>query len=126
MDNVNHAKNIKGTKFDWQYNWSHIVFVTKKRKKNFRKEYNRIVVRTAIEEAAARFGIGIKEFSFGDDFAHVHMELNIPNTLTMCQVVQILKSHSASAVFQRIPNFRKLYPREVSGGISSVTAVTVP
>jgi hypothetical protein len=55
MDSVNHAKNIKGTKFDWQYHWSHIVFVTKKRKKNFRKEYNRIVVRTAIEEADTSF-----------------------------------------------------------------------
>lgn len=39
------------------------------------------------------------------------MELDIPNTLSMSQVVQILKSHSASRVFQEIPNFLKLYPR---------------
>ena len=35
---------------DWQYNWVHIVFVTKKRKRNFRKEYNRTVAKDAIEE----------------------------------------------------------------------------
>jgi len=112
MNSVNNAKNIKGSEKNWQYNWEHVVFVTKKRKGNFRKEHNRIVAKEAIEEAAARFGIGIKEFSFGDkDFAHVHMELNIPNRLSICQVVQILKSHSASVIFQKIPNFRKLYPR---------------
>ena len=111
MDSVNHAKNIKGLEHDWQYNWSHVVFVTKKRKRNFRKEYNRTVTKQAIEEAAERFGIGIKELSFGDDFAHVHMELSIPNTLTMCQVVQILKSHSASVILREIPGFKKLYPR---------------
>ena len=107
------GKNIKGTgrELEWQYNWSHVVFVTKKRKKNFRKEYTRTVTREAIEDAARRFGIGIKEFSFGDDFAHVHMELNIPNTLTICQVIQILKSHSASVIFQKMPGFHKLYPR---------------
>jgi len=111
MNSVNHAKNIKGLEKNWQYNWEHVVFVTKKRKKNFRKEYNRTIAREAIAEAAARFRIGIREFAFGDDFAHVHMELDIPNTLTVCEVVQILKSHSASVIFQKIPNFRKLYPR---------------
>jgi hypothetical protein len=38
-----------------------------------RKKYNREVVRAAIAEADARFGIEIKEFSFGDDFAHAHI-----------------------------------------------------
>ncbi len=96
----------------WQYNWEHVVFVTNKRKGNFRKPHNREVTKNAIEEAAAMFKIGIKEFGFGDeDYAHIHMELNIPNTLSMSQVVQILKSHSASRIFQEIPGFRKLYPR---------------
>jgi REP element-mobilizing transposase RayT len=113
MTSVNFGKNIKGVdkELGWQYNWEHVVFVTKQRKKNFKKEYNREVVRAAIAEAAAKFGIEIKEFSFGDDFAHVHMELDIPNTLSVIQVIQILKSHSASVIFQKIPNFRKLYPR---------------
>ncbi len=111
MNSVNQTKNKKESKKMWQYNWEHVVFVTKKRKRNFKNERNRIVARSAIEDAAARFGIGIKEFSFGDDYTHVHMELNVPNTLSMIQVVQILNSHSASIIFQEIPNFRKLYPR---------------
>jgi REP element-mobilizing transposase RayT len=111
MDSIRTAKNINGLEKHWQYNWEHIVFVTKQRKKNFRKEYTRNVTRQAIEEIAAKYGIRIKEFAFGDDFAHVHMELDIPNTLSVIQVIQILKSHSASVIFQKIPGFRKLYPR---------------
>ena len=118
MDSIEYRQNIKGSveprkkaEREWQYNWSHVVFVTKKRKRNFRKGYNREVTKEGIEEAASMYNIGIKELSFGDDFAHVHMELGVPNTLSICQVVQILKSHSASVIFQKIPGFRKLYPR---------------
>ena len=96
---------------EWQYNWQHVVFVSNKRKRVFKKERNREVVRHGIEKAVLRFEIGIKEFSFGDDYKHVHMELNVPNTLSILQVIQILKSHSASLVFREIPNFHKLYSR---------------
>ena len=118
MNSVANARNIKGStesrqrgEKQWQYHWEHIVFVTKKRKKNFKKEYNRTVAKSAMEEAALMYKIGIKDFSFGDDYAHVHMYLTIPNTLRVQDVVQILKSHSASVIFQKIPGFRKLYPR---------------
>ena len=47
----------------------------------------------------------------GDDYAHIHMEVNVPNTLSISQVIQILKSHSASKIFGEMPNFRKRYPR---------------
>ncbi|MCL5099849.1 MAG: IS200/IS605 family transposase [Candidatus Marsarchaeota archaeon] len=110
MDSVNYKNKNVGER-EWQYNWQHVVFVTNKSRKNFKKEYNRNVARFAIEEAARAYSIGIKEFSFGDDYAHVHMEISVPNTLSMSQVVQILKSHSASVIFQKIPNFMKLYPR---------------
>ena len=40
----------------------------------------------------------------------IYMEISVPNTLSMSQVIQILKSHSASAIFQKISNFMKLYP----------------
>ena len=97
---------------EWQYHWEHIVFVTHQRKGNFRKPYNREVTKRAIEEAAAMIGVGIREFGFSDeDYAHVHMELNIPNTITVSHVVQALKSHSASVIFREIPGFHKLYPR---------------
>ena len=119
MNSVTQQQNIKGSLGPWkrkeqpywQYHWEHVVFVTKKRKRNFRKEYNRIVTKEAIGEAALMYSIGIKDLSFGEDYAHVHMYLTIPDNLTMNQVKQILKSHSASIIFQKIPNFRKLYPR---------------
>ena len=118
MNSVNSARTIKSSvelweknEKQWQYNYEHIVFVTKKRRKNFKKEYNRTVTKAAIEEAAAMYGITIKEFSFGDKFNHIHMLVNVPNTLSVIQVIQILKSHSASIIFQKIPGFQKLYPR---------------
>ena len=110
MGSVNYKNKNVGEK-EWQYNWQNVVFVTNKRRRNFRKEYNRAVARSAIEEAAHTYGIVIKEFSFGDDYAHIHMEISVPNTLSMSQVIQILKSHSASVIFQKILNFMKLYPR---------------
>lgn len=98
--------------------------MTNKRRRNFRKEYNRAAARSAIEDAAHTYGIVIKEFSFGDDYAHIHMEICVPNALSMSQVIPILKSHSASAVFQKIHNFMKLYPRAVSGAVSTVTTAS--
>ncbi len=118
MNSVTQQQNIKSSvelwkrgEKQWQYNYEHIVFVTKKRRKNFKKEYNRAVTKAAIEEAAAMYGITIMEFSFGDKFDHVHLLVNVPNTLSVIQVIQILKSHSASIIFQKIPGFHKLYPR---------------
>lgn len=118
MNSVTQQQNIKSSvelwkrvEKQWQYNYSHIVLVTKKRKRNFKKEYNRIVTKAAIEEAAAMYGITIEEFSFGDDYKHVHLLVNVPNTLKIVQVIQILKSHSASIIFKKMPGFHKLYPR---------------
>ena len=110
MSSVNYKNKNVGER-EWQYNWQRVVFVTNKRRRNFRKEYNRAVAKSAIGEAAHTYGVVIKEFSFGDDYVHIHMEIRVPNTLSMSQVIQILKSHSASVIFKKIPNFMKLYPR---------------
>ena len=69
------------------------------------------MTKEALDEAAQMYGIGVRDVSFGEDYAHVHMYLTIPDNLTMNQVKQIMKSHSASVIFQKIPGFRKLYPR---------------
>ena len=66
-----------------------------------------------------RFNIKIKEFAFGDDYAHVHMEINVPRNLSMQQVEQILKSHSASKVFKEMPNYIKRYPDKHFWGCKS-------
>ncbi|EQD65207.1 transposase IS200-family protein, partial [mine drainage metagenome] len=78
----------------------------------FKNPKTQKVVADAFHETEMQYGIRIKEFSFGDDYAHVHMEVNVPNRLSMEQVVQILKSHSASKVFTEMPNFIKRYPRK--------------
>ena len=113
MDSVDSAKNIEPVAkgLGSKYNFQHFVFVTKYRYKMFRNPKTIGVIKKAFYDAAERHKLSIKEFSFGEDFAHVHMELDIPNTLSVIQVIQILKSHSASVIFQKIPNFRKLYPR---------------
>lgn len=52
------------------------------------------------------------------------MEINVPRNLSMQQVEQILKSHSASKVFKEMPNFIKRYPdKSFWGGQPSGTIV---
>ena len=88
-----------------------MMFVSKCRYKVFRKETTRGVIRKALYEIAEANGIEIKEFAFGDDYSHIHMEVNVPNTIAISKAVQILKSYSAYVLFYKIPAFRKLYPR---------------
>jgi len=93
-----------------RYNYQHIYFVSKKRKRVFRKQKTIDACRAAFYEAAERFGFTIRELGFGEDFAHVHMIVDIPSKFSVQQTIQIFKSHSASRIFERIPNFLKLYP----------------
>ena len=122
MVSVTHAKNIK--ELDWVYNFQHVVLVSKYRFKVFKNPKTQKVVADAFREIESQFNIRIKEFSFGDDYAHVHMEVNVPRNLSMQQVEQILKSHSASKVFKEMPNFIKRYPdKHFWGGQPSGTSV---
>ncbi len=110
MNSVAYAKNKNVS--DFQYNFAHIVLVSKYRFKVFKNPKTQKVVADAFREAETQYGIRIKEFSFGEDYAHVHMEVNVPNTLSIMQVIQILKSHSSSKVFAEMPNFIKRYPEK--------------
>jgi REP element-mobilizing transposase RayT len=47
--------------------------------------------------------MAIKEMSFGEDFAHVHMEVSIPNTMSISHAVQLLKGYSSYKVFKEMP-----------------------
>jgi putative transposase len=108
MDSGNYKNiNLSGHGF----NWEHLVFISKCRYKVFRHEYTREVIKKAIYEIACANRIEIREFAFGEDLAHVHLEVDVPNTITVSKVIQILKSYSAYVLFLKIPNFRKLYPR---------------
>ena len=96
--------------YDARYNYQHIYFVSKKRKKVFRKQKTIDACKEAFYESEKRFGFKIRELGFGDDFAHVHMIVDIPSKFSVQQTIQIFKSHSASKIFEKIPNFLKLYP----------------
>jgi putative transposase len=109
MISVNPVKEYKT--YAHRYNWQHMMFVSKCRFKVFKKENTREVIRKAIYEIAEANGITIKEFAFGDDYSHIHMEVDVPNVLSVSKAVQILKSYSAYILFYKIPGFRKLYPR---------------
>ena len=83
-----HAKNKNVS--DFQYNFEHIVLVSKCRFKVFKNPKTQKVVADAFKEVEMQYKIRIKEFSFGDDYAHVHMEVDVPNKLSVSRVIQIL------------------------------------
>ena len=128
MDSINPEE----IKTDARYNWQHLYFVSKKRYKVFRKEKTREVCRKAFYESAEKFGYEIRELGFGEDFAHVHMIVNVPSSLSVKQTIQIFKSHSSSKIFSEIPNFQKRYPDKefwsgwrYNGSIGPMTESTV-
>ncbi|MGC8710058.1 MAG: transposase [Candidatus Micrarchaeia archaeon] len=66
-----------------QYNFQHLVLVTKCRYKMFKNPKAVEIIRDALYDTAERRGMSIKEMSFGEDFAHIHMEVSIPNTMSI-------------------------------------------
>ena len=86
------------------------MFVSKCRFKVFKNSKTQKVVVDAFKEVEMRYKIRIREFFFSDDYAHVHTEVNVLNKLSVAQVIQILKSHSAPKVFAELLNFVKRYP----------------
>ena len=67
------------------------------------------IIRRALCDVSARYGMTIKELSFGDDFAHMHLEIDVPNTITVCYAVQLLKGFSSYTVFKEMSDHRKRY-----------------
>ncbi len=113
MNSVNNTRNIKpqADEVGHQYNFQHLVFVTKYRYKMFKNPKTITAIRNAFYNVAERYKISIKELSFGDDFAHVHLETGIPNAMSVADAVQLLKGYSSYAVFKEIPNHRLRYPQ---------------
>ncbi len=92
-----------------QYNFQHLVFVTKYRYKMFGKLKTIDAIRKALYDTAERYKMKIKELSFGDDYSHVHLEVSIPNTMSISYAVQLLKGYSSYVVFREVPNHRLRY-----------------
>ncbi len=111
MNSVNHAKNIKPSvnEVGHQYNFQHFVFVTKYRYKMFKNPKTIEIIRNALYDVAERYGVVIKEMSFGDDYAHVHIEVSIPNTMSISYVVQLVKEYSSYTLFKEMPRHRLKY-----------------
>jgi len=109
MNSVNQPQNINTRSDDLghQYNFQHFVFVTKYRNKVLNNKGIIEIAREAFYHAAATHHIEIKLLSFGDDFAHVHMEVKVPNTMSVSQAAQMLKGYSAWALFKELPYLRK-------------------
>jgi REP element-mobilizing transposase RayT len=105
MNSVNNAKTINVTG-GHQYNWQHMIFVTKYRYKMFGKSKTIEVIRNALYNVAERYGMTIKELSFGDDYAHVHLEVSVPNTMSISYAVQLLKGYSSYTLFKEMPRHR--------------------
>ena len=105
------SENFERIKTDARYNWQHIYFVSRNRYAVFGKEKTRDICRKAFEEVAVLFGFEIRKLGFGEDFAHVHMIVNIPSKFSIQQTIQMFKSHSASKIFREIPNFLLRYPK---------------
>ncbi len=77
----------------------------------FKKQKTIEAIRNALYKVAERYGLTINTLSFGDDFAHIHVLVNIPNTMTVNYAVQLLKGYSSYVVFKEIPNHRLRYPK---------------
>ena len=91
------------------YNYQHFVFTTKYRNKVFNDAETIKVAREAFYLEAIDYGMEIKVLSFGDDFAHIHMEVNVPTTMTVADAVQKLKGFAAHELLKKIPRLRTGY-----------------
>lgn len=86
-----------------------MAFVTKYRYMMFKNPKTCKIIRDAIYDSSRRYGIGVKEFAVGDDYKHVHLEIDVPNTMSVSKAVQLLKGYSSYKVFREMPNHRLRY-----------------
>ncbi len=126
MNSVSETKNIDSSanRVGHQYNHQHLVFVTKYRNRIF--QYQEVIdaVRRGITEMCERLEIEIIEFSFGDDYAHVHLEANIPNKYSISHAVQALKSHSASVALHEAQITKSWFLHGEFGMVDTATAAS--
>jgi len=108
MTSVNYAKNKNTTDggLGPNYNFQHFVFTTKYRNAVFNDAEVIRVARDSIYYKATESGIEIKALSFGDDYAHIHLEVNIPNTMAVAEAARQLKGVSAHELLKQIPRLR--------------------
>ena len=97
------SKKISG---DTRNNWVTVMFTTKNRYMNFRKQSR---INTCIEGfyELERFGFEFRDFGFAGN--HVHFQVNVPKKYSVEDAEIMLKSWSAKRMFEKHPGFRKRY-----------------
>jgi REP element-mobilizing transposase RayT len=98
-------KKISG---DTRNNWIEMLFVTKKRYRNFRKQTHIGTCQKRFKELES-LGFEFGEFGFADN--HVHFQVNIPKKYSVETTEIILKSETSKQMFRMHPGFRKRYPK---------------
>ena len=83
----------------------HLVWCPKYRKKIFGEAEVREGAEQLIKEISEEYGIEIEEMEVAID--HVHMLVSFPPRLSIGDVVRIIKSISARALFREFPRIKK-------------------
>ncbi|MBI4896331.1 MAG: transposase [Candidatus Aenigmarchaeota archaeon] len=92
---------------DTRNTWVLFMFVTHKRKNNFRKESTQRACAAGLRENE-QYGFVFGPIGFGG--THVHFRVNIPKKYSVTNAEVMLKRTSAARIFTEKPNFLKLYP----------------
>jgi len=97
----------KSLRKDTRNDWTMFMFVTHKRKNNFRKLSHQQICEAGFRELE-KFGFVFGTVGFGGN--HVHMLVDVPKRYSKQDAEIMLKKHSAMRMFREKPNFLKLYP----------------
>ena len=97
----------KRYRVDTRNDWTMFMFVTHKRKNNFRKLSHQQICEAGLRENE-KFGFKFGTIGFGG--THVHFRVDVPKRYSKQTAEIMLKKSSASRIFKEKPNFLKLYP----------------
>ncbi|HXX54178.1 MAG TPA: IS200/IS605 family transposase [Thermodesulfovibrionales bacterium] len=83
----------------------HLVWCPKYRKKIFEQDEIRERAKQLIKEICEEYGIEVNEMEVARD--HVHMLVSFPPKLSIGEVIRIIQSISARALFREFPKMKK-------------------
>jgi putative transposase len=90
-------------------NLQSIQITTKYRYKMMRRDKLKTFCKIAIEEVCKRHKIEIKILEVLNE--HSHMIVDCPRTMSIAELMQIIKGLSSYILFRLCPDFRKRYPK---------------
>ena len=100
FDRTHHTIGYSLWKFEWCPKYRYKMFGQWKYKK---------LAEACIRFAASRWNIKIFELEVQPE--HVHMTVRIPLMMTPSSALHKLRGISSKKLFEKIPNFRKRYPK---------------